>query len=437
MRKRIFSVLLVAVLVASTLLGCVSTPSTSSNTGSAQEEIVLTFLDKHPEEGYVEYFEKSIKEFEAAHQGVTIKYENISDTAIKEKLAVLAAGGDLPDIFFSWGGESLNRFARSGRLLDLTPYMDKDNAWRESFLPSFLSSSVLNGKNYAVPYRSSILYMLYNDKIFKENNLKVPENWDEFIIACEALKNNGITPIAFGNSGQWYSMWYVGQFNANYVDAATRLTDYTPTSGEFSDQGYLKAVQTFLDLHKNGYFGENVNSKDYYQVREEFSVGKYGMMLDATSQFSFYSEAMGTEGGYGYFKIPIPTDANGDEATSIVTGGSENYAISAECKHPDLAVEFLKFMTSKEKALQQTKETGLPNALIGGITAENTDPMIAAAYKTAENYTAIAEWLDQVIDGNISNAYMAGLQLGLEGKSAEEIIADVQLAAKETANATK
>ncbi|MFR9064297.1 MAG: hypothetical protein ACLVJO_11360 [[Clostridium] scindens] len=47
---------------------------------------------------------------------------------------------------------------------------------------------------------------------------------------------------------------------------------------------------------------KNVNSKDYYQVREEFCAGQQGMILDATSQFSFYTEAMG-EDGYGYFKI--------------------------------------------------------------------------------------------------------------------------------------
>ena len=338
-------------------------------------------------------------DFEDAHPDVDIEYENTSVQAIKEKLSVLAAGGDLPDIFFAWGGECLNRFSRAGRTLDLTPYMEDDPEWRDSFLPSFLSSSVYDGKNYAVPYRSSVLYMLYSKQVFADNNLDVPETWDEFIDVCERLKANEVTPIAFGNSDKWYTMWYVGQFNANYVDAGTRTSDYNPESGAFTDPGYTKAVQTFLDLDDKGYLGTNVNSQDYYQVREEF--------------------------------------ASGDETSSIVTGGSENYAVSAECKHPDEAVAFLKFMTSKEQALKQTKETGLPNALIGGITEDNSDPVIAAAYETAEDYTAIAEWLDQCVDGNVANTYRASLQEGLDGKTAEDIIADVQKAAKEVAEANK
>ncbi|RGT71012.1 ABC transporter substrate-binding protein [Mediterraneibacter massiliensis] len=425
MKKRILAVTLMLAMTVSLMAGCGNKESDADG-----DKITLTFLDKHPEDEYKGYFEQAIADFEELHPDVDIEYENISDQAIKEKLSVLAAGGTLPDIFFAWGGECLNRFSRAGKILDLTPYMDEDTEWRDSFLPSFLSSSVYEGKNYAVPYRSSVLYMLYNKQVFAENNLEVPTTWDEFINVCETLKDSDVNPIAFGNSDKWYTMWYVGQFNANYVNAETRVKDYTPSSGEFVDEGYTKAIQTFLNLNEEGYLGENVNSKDYYQVREEFAAGMHGMILDATSQFSFYTGAMG-EDGYGYFKIPIPNDAQGDEAATIVTGGSENYAISAECEHPDEAVEFLKFMTSKEQALKQTKETGLPNALIGGITEENSDSVIVAAYETAEDYTAIAEWLDQCIDGKLVNTYMADLQEGLDGKSAEDIMADVQKAAKE------
>lgn len=431
MKRKALAALLVVTMVVGMLAGCGGNGEKSEG-----DKIKLTFLDKHPEDEYKGYFEQAIADFEEAHSNIDIEYENISDQAIKEKLAVLASGGELPDIFFAWGGECLNRFSRAGRLLDLTPYMDKDTEWKESFLPSFLSSSVLDEKNYAVPYRSSVLYWLYNKQVFEDNNLKVPETWDEFIDVCEVLKGKEIDPIAFGNSDQWYTTWYVGQFNANYVDEKVRTKDYNPATGEFTDEGYLKAVQTFLDLNEKGYLGKNVNSKDYYQVREEFAAGKYGLILDATSQFSFYTDTMGDD-AYGYFKIPVPTDAQGNQKDTIVTGGSENYAVSAECEHPEEAVEFLKFMTEKQQAMKQTQETGLPNAIIGGITEENAGKMVADAYVTAQDYTAIAEWLDQCVDGNIANTYMASLQEGLDGKSAEDIMKDVQEAAKEAAEANE
>ena len=41
----------------------------------------------------------------------------------------------------------------------------------------------------------------------------------------------------------------------------------------------------------------------------------------------------------------------------------------------------MKFMTSLEQGQKQTKEAGLPNALVGGMTAENATEAFAEAYK--------------------------------------------------------
>ncbi|MFQ9345854.1 MAG: hypothetical protein ACLR2O_10475 [Coprococcus sp.] len=65
-----------------------------------------------------------------------------------------------------------------------------------------------------------------------DNNLDSSSaTWDEFIDVCDTLKNEEITPIAFGNSDKWYTMWYVGQFNANFVNKDVRTADYNPSSG--------------------------------------------------------------------------------------------------------------------------------------------------------------------------------------------------------------
>ena len=100
MKKRILALMLTAALTVSLAAGCGSGGDGGSK--SDGDDITLTFLDKHPEEEYKGYFEDAIADFEEANPGVHIEYENISDQAIKEKLAVLASGGDLPDIFFAW-----------------------------------------------------------------------------------------------------------------------------------------------------------------------------------------------------------------------------------------------------------------------------------------------------------------------------------------------
>ena len=75
---------------------------------------------------------------------------------------------------------------------------------------------------------------------------------------------------------------------------------------------------------------------------------------------------------------------------------------------------------------KQTSEAGLPNALTGGITEENSTKALAEAYKQAEGYTNIADWLDCAVEAKIADQYMTSLQEGLDGKAAEDVMADVQ-----------
>ena len=91
-------------------------------------------------------------------------------------------------------------------------------------------------------------------------------------------------------------------------------------------------------------------------------------------------------------------------------------------------------MTSLEQGQKQTKEAGLPNALIGGITKDNATETLSDAYEAAEEYTNIADWLDCAVEASVADQYMVSLQEGLDGKSAEDVMKDVQKAAAEVKN---
>lgn len=47
----------------------------------------------------------------------------------------------------------------------------------------------------------------------------------------------------------------------------------------------------------------------------------------------------------GAFKIPFPEGEDGDP--ELVTGSPDGFMISKSCKNPEVAIEFLKLMTSK------------------------------------------------------------------------------------------
>ena len=48
--------------------------------------------------------------------------------------------------------------------------------------------------------------VIYNQDIFEEQGLEVPETWDEFIAVCEALEAAGITPFYGTLADSWTGM---------------------------------------------------------------------------------------------------------------------------------------------------------------------------------------------------------------------------------------
>jgi raffinose/stachyose/melibiose transport system substrate-binding protein len=151
------------------------------------------------------------------------------------------------------------------------------------------------------------------------------------------------------------------------------------------------------------------------------------MIMDATAQFSIYED--GARDDWGYFRFPSIEGAAGDPGMN--TGGAEVYAVSSASKNKEAAVRFLKFMTTKEQAFKQTKESGLPNCIVGGITPENgSDKLIGALEIVNSSITNVADWRDTAVDSRVADQYMSSAQECLSGKSAQEAMNEVNAVAK-------
>ena len=62
----------------------------------AQEKVILSFLHKWPEPDNIEFFQKAVKAFEAAHPNITINMDAVADEPYKAKIRVVMASGEIP-----------------------------------------------------------------------------------------------------------------------------------------------------------------------------------------------------------------------------------------------------------------------------------------------------------------------------------------------------
>ncbi|WP_025026412.1 ABC transporter substrate-binding protein [Caldalkalibacillus mannanilyticus] len=418
----------IILMVGLVLSGCSGFTSSTGSTTAEDGIVELKFLHKWPQPEFSPYFDEVIKEFEKQHPHIRIAVEAVADEPIKDKLRVVMGGGAVPDITFSWSGEFARKFVRSGVAMDLTEYLDADPEWRERFIPASLQSFSLEGRNYGIPLRFNGKFFVYHKEVFERYHLEKPTTWAEFIHVLETLKAAGETPIVLGNSSSWAAIHYLTGFNQMLVDEDVITKDYHPSSGEFTDPGYVAALRYLKEFQDQGYFNSNVNSSSHDMATQLFFSGQGAMMYLELEEFQTVEQMI--PGKWDFFQMPDLADGKGHQ--SFVTGAPDGFIVSAQTKHPKEVMTFLKFLTSQENAGKMVNQLGWPSPIDGATNPTNTLKQVAEGVEVIKGAERMAEWLDTDVHARVADVYLTNIQLLLDGtKSPEEIMQEVQKVAKE------
>lgn len=388
------------------------------------EQITLHFLHKWPNPDYNFFFEDIVKKYMELHPNVKIEMEAAGDEPIKDKLKIVMGTDKQPDVFFSWSGEFAKNYIRSGNALDLTPYLEKNKEWKDDFMMAGLEPFMNDGKYYGIPYRINGKFFVYNKKMFEDNGCKAPETWKEFMEVCETLKGKApAAPIGLGNIYPWAACHYITGLNQKCVPQDVRMKDYTASEGEYTDPGYIRALNYLKEIEDKGYFQEGVNSTEHNMSLEMFYGGQVAMVYIELEEFQDVQEKMGDN--WGFFPLPAIEGEPGNQ--TFLTGAPDGFMVSAKSQHPDEAVDFLTFLTCKENATAMVKALQWPSPVIGAVNKDNSFPKLVEGLQAIEKAEGMALWLDTDIDIRISDVYLPALQELLnDDKSPEEVMKEVQ-----------
>jgi raffinose/stachyose/melibiose transport system substrate-binding protein len=432
---------LFAVAAATLLVAACGAPGTSGSANTAPSQNLaspttksgtLSVITKFADPKYAPFFVDVAKAYEAANPGVKVDLQQVGDQPYKDKIRVLSASKSLPDVYFSWAGDFANKFIRGGLATDLTSVVGPSTPWGETFSPAALKAFEYKGKNYGVPIDLDAKYMVYNKAAFQKAGLSgPPASLDELLSACGKLKAAGYTPIAFGNQFGWPAIHYLTQLNTFNVPAATLAKDYDPATGAFTDPGYVKALEQFQTIVKEC-SNPSANGLSHEAAQASFLSGKAAMHYLELLEFP----ALTAKGGatkevadnWDFFRLPAATDAPGDK--NALTGAPDGFMINQGSKNAALAVDFLKFMTSKQNAEKMTGQIGYPSPVQGSATEANSVPQQRKALDDMATASSYAIWLDTVTNADVANAFLAGAEGIANGsQTPDQVVEAVQKAA--------
>lgn len=437
--KKAGSIILATLLSLSVFAGCSSStqsdsgsgaPASGSEAGSTPaastaegDQVTFKFMHQWAEEDRLPYWDNLVNSYMEKNPNVKIETEVVPNEPYKEKIRVMLGGNDVPDLFFTWDGEWVSRFAKNGAILELDSLMSDE--FKGSFNQGILTTGQVDGKQYSLPIRTCVNFVLYNTKIFEENSITIPKTWNEFMDVCETLKSAGVTPIALGNGEGWAAAHYISALNVQLVPWDTLNDDYYLTTGAFDDPGYVEALNLLKGMNDKGYFMDGMPSTSQNIAREMFNAGQTAMIYDQCASFkSYYLDKM-EEGSWDVFALPVVEGAKGDLDMMVAWVGQ--FAVSSTCKSPETVIDFLEYFYNEENQLQMQKDLGFVSTISAVATSpEDSFPQLIKAMDIINQCKGFIAVIDLEMDGSVASVYQSDIQELFTTKSPEQIMSEVQ-----------
>jgi glucose/mannose transport system substrate-binding protein len=236
-----------AAALAGTLLVAASIVGTPA---AAQDAEIIEVFSYWTAGGEAEGLKAAEAVFGATNPNVAIQNTTIAGGAGVNANVVFAsrmAGGDPPDTFHIHAGAQLLDEWIKGDEIWMTPLTDLYEAegLAEVFPAGLVDLVSYEGVPYAVPlgvHRNGVLW--FNKAIFDEHGLSAPTTWDEFFATADALKEAGVTPLAFGSRETWAAFNLFEQILLGELGAED-FRGLWAGSGSWTDERVTAALETF------------------------------------------------------------------------------------------------------------------------------------------------------------------------------------------------
>lgn len=345
----------VSLALGLTLAACGGGSSGGSGSGTFK---VLVYGDatNKVEKQIVDTFNKTSK--------VKAVLQTIPGADYQQKLQTIISTKQAPDVFFNWGGGSIQPFVKAGLLMPLDSMIAKDPGLKSNFLPSVFNSAMVDGKAYGIPMRGTQPVLLFqNKKVLADAGVSTPKTWDDLLAAVRALKAKGKTPIALGGGDQWPTlMWYEYAYDRVAGPGLFEKALAGDKSVWASDDS-KKALSMLKQLVDAGAFGTNFDSVKYTDggTPTLLATGKAGFELMGSWEYSqqVTDSPDFAKSGLGYSSFPSVAGGKGDP-NDLVGNTNNFYSVLKKTKYPDAIAQFLKLQYSDEFVKAQLSIGNLP-----------------------------------------------------------------------------
>lgn len=371
--KKVVASLLASAILITTLGGCGSTNakeankqtqdggSTEEGTGESKELIELEFMLLNNQSGEGEKF--VLKEIIKEKFNIDLKLVLNTREAHEEKLNLLIASNELPDLISPLSGEIGKDIGPKGALVAVDEYFDKMPNFKAKVMEDknvYASIVAGDGHIYNMPRFSEQQQFksvpLIRTDMVKAVGKEIPTNFKELIDVLEAIKAKYPDSMGLLNRGKMNFLWAYG---IHYGTSQTTFYDKTQDKWVYGplNEGFKEMLTDFNALWSKGLMDKEFFTSSTQQWEEKVLSGKGVFALDyatrSLTQTEAYKKLNPNDTTFKFEPImPLVSDSAQTPTLNIAEqiGIWTSFGISADSPHIDRIVEMIDWMYSEEAA---------------------------------------------------------------------------------------
>lgn len=305
------------------------------------------------------YLRGIMENYSKMYPNVTLNPVECSMNDLYTTLITQTTAGTLPDIFSMSEAYSANCQEMGMGVENLSELLGEE--YMSGLLEAAVKNATVNDKLVYLPWQNNTTAVVYRKDLFEEKGIEIPKTWDEFLEVAKALTED----LDGDGKTDRYGCVFAGTRNDS---AESRFQTFALTFGSefvtvnsdgsfasgFETDAFKKAMTTFVDLAVN----QGVTPPGF--VETGYSEAYTMLAADQACMFFSPSNVLGgiynanpdMKGKMGSFQMPTIKEVN-----PVTSFSSVGMTISSTSKHPEVAADFLKYMTSVENSLTWNEAT--------------------------------------------------------------------------------
>ncbi|KWZ46085.1 ABC transporter substrate-binding protein [Burkholderia savannae] len=372
----------------------------------AQANKVIVAWDHQTEGNAPKNARAAADRFEKQTPGYKVEDSHILNDAYKAKLKVAFGAEQPPCVFDTWGGGPLREYVKAGQVVDLTPFLQKDPAFRDRFLPTSWQAVTFNGKIYGIPSENTaVAVIFYNKDLFRQYNLAPPTTWDELMKVVKVFTSHGIAPFALANKSKWTgSMYYMYLVDRLGGPDVFRRAAQRAAGGSFAAPVFIEAGKYLQQLVKAGAFAQGYNGLDYDTgvSRRLLYSGRAAMeLMGGWEASTIQKENPAFYRKLDFFPFPSMPGGKGDPRDVVGTVGDSFLSISAQCPERDGAFRLIRTMTDDASVQAKLADARIPPVKNLALS----DPFLKRMQTLIAQAPNVQLWYDQELSPSLGERH--------------------------------